>query len=670
MLKNNWTEEIAKDNADLLKQYGSKAFTWMSTAKKLQDARHSKMISKAEEAQLALFNTSPLSLGISGAIVETADALTLSNKPTPQVAPLVFPGGDSNPKNAHSQSVAELHRFLIQKSWFDSLGTLQFDRVVQDNSVTGRGLMYLRPSYNAGEFGVDATRVSWRYYFPDPDSTDLYYEDSEAQLYAYPTTKVQAFRILKGIEPEVTQKEFDELFCVGDSALTMRSFFEDSRFYFNPSPRGSEKLIINHRFTLEENTLYSLIPKKVEINRNTFEYQYKMYDEESLKALNYDQDLLRTEPVTKYFLTEYLSIGNRGYKKVFPLKSYNLLPLNFDHDDTPYPYGRMWYLYPLNRAFNKFIISAIINASLMNAVRVIAEEDSIIDLSEWTLTSSLPGAVLRYKLPYPGVSKPPEIVDAKPMNEAYLTFPRFIIQLSEYISGIFGIMMGDTTKAPDVFSSIAALQSSGNTKIKRRLTHVDAFLTKVGKVMAEFYTAYAPPNGFASIYDFNEGKTDAREYNQLEINSEILSDKDKKTDIKTNIRVKPDTDLSLGIREVRFTTQGSAGYEAATQSLALTTLATQLGLPDLAPDIVKLMGIADAKGISERIDSGKKKDVQINQQENMIKELSGRQKILENNIFQMARAIESARAKGKESAVLATLQNEVKNIIGKLQGEQ
>lgn len=665
-MKKTWTEQIAKENAELLNEYGRASFKYMTTAKKLQDARHGKMISRAEELQVAMFNTSPLSLGIGGAILETADALTLSGKPTPQVAPLIFPGGEQNQMNEYSQKVAEIFRFNIQKDWYDSLGSLQFDRIIQDNSTIGRGLAYIRPSYDAGEFGVQVTRGSWRYYFPDPNANNLYYDDSENQIYAYPVTKKQALKMLKEIEPDITQKEFDEDFATGSHCADLINFFEDSKFYFNALPRGSQKLVVCHRFTLEENTLYTLVPKKMNIKQDIRSYQYKMYDEESLTSLNLDKNLVNTEPYTKYFLTEYFSIGNRGYKKVFPVKNYNLIPFNYDHDDTPFPYGRMWYLYPLNRAFNKFIISAIINASLLNAVRVVAEEDSIIDINEWTLTSSLPGAILRYKLPYPGVSKPPEIVDAKPMNDAWLTFPRFIIQLAEYISGIFGIMMGDASKSPDVFSSIAALQSSGNTKIKRRLTHADAFLAKIGMSMAEFYTQYAPPNGFGSMYNFDEGKSESVEYNQLEILNQEKKEPGKKQSFEVDVRIKPDTDLSMGVRNVRFTSQGSAGHEAATQALALTTLATQLGIPDLAPDIVKLMGVGNAREIAERIDKRKELESTVQNQEKMIKELDGRGKILENNIFQMARTIEQARAKGKEGTILATLQTEVKNILEKL----
>jgi len=281
--------------------------------------------------------------------------------------------------------------------------------------------------------------------------------------------------------------------------------------------------------------------------------------------------------------------------------------------------GRVWYLYPLQRALNKFIMIAILNGSLLNVTRVMAEENSIVDMNEWKMSASVPNTILRYRLPMP-TSKPPQVIEAKPLPEAWLAMPQYLTQMMEYISGIFSTMMGSPQDAPTVFSTVASLQSAGGQKIKRRLQNITAALSQLGKVVASFYQHYAPPGGLLT-YVNNEGNSDFINYNEL------VQDGSK-------VSINPESDLSIGIKDVRFIVSSSSGYEAATEAAMMTTLATQLRVPQLVPLILKRLNIPDVDKIVDQMDSLQQASSVIEQQKDTIDQLNLKTRQMANQIEQ------------------------------------
>lgn len=638
VLTRKWEDSIASENKKVLAEHRTYAHSWRSNAIKLEDARYGRQFSAAEEKELLAFRQAPLPISISTAICDTADAMTLSGKPTVHVSPIIVPRNQQ--ATDLSKEVALKFRHLIQKAWFDSLGNLQFDRAVNDVSNVGHGILYAIPRSEFGEFKVDVKHLSWRYFFPDPSCQNIFYEDADNHVYAMPITKKAAFRFVKSIEPDMTLELFDEHFTEDGEAEKV--FEEDPVLHRRMKP-GEDTLFVQ-RLSLEEETSYLIIPKAGTVSpEDGYEYRHALKITDQMKK-DRAEGKIKIEKVTKVYLVEYTSIGNYGYKVVYPISSYNLIPLTFDHRDSPFPYSRMWFLYPLQRALNKFITSSILSMSLMNSLRVMAEEGSIINMKDWTTHSSVPGVILRYRLPTPGFSEKPEVIEPRPLNEAHLILPRYITSMMEYVSGIYGTMMGNPEGSPDVFSTVASLQSAGGLKIKRRLGHVDAQLSKLGRVMGEFYKEFAPLNGYSSSFNSEKNEEEVVEYNIIEL-EEVGTDKDGVP--KFQASVDPGTDLRKGFKTVRFTTQGSSGYEAATEAAMLTNLATQLKQPALIPLILERVGIEGVGDLAKNMDSMKQLEGQNQQLQEVVQQLEGKNKTLENQIFTLVRTLEGAKAKGK-----------------------
>jgi len=627
-MQKKWTSDIATESYKLFRENASARYAWERDAVRFDDFRYGQHFSKAEEKELLAFRQAPLPISITTAICDTAEALMTASKPVIRVAPIINPFDDN--LTAISKSVAQKYNFLIQKDWYNALGDLQYDRVVRDYTNVGHGLFYVTPRNDYGEFSVDIKHISWRYFYPHPYTKDPFYRDMDNCVIAFRISKDAGYRFVKSLDPEVTYEQYEDEYVKGAIAFTDPA---TQNMRYSPNSLRSAGVLFTTRLMLEEHKVYIGIPTNADLNTRNPESSFRTYTEMTPEVESLVREgRIRIREEKRFYLTEYKSIGNRGYKTVYPISCYNLVPLVYDHRDTPYPYGRIWYLYPLQRALNKFIMIAILNGTLLNATRVIGEENSFVDEEEWDKNFSVPGARLKWKKTGQD-SKPPQIIEGKPLSDAWLRMPQYLSYVMEYISGIFGAMMGDSRESPDVFSTVAALQSAGGQKIKRRLAQADASLSIVGRVAGEFYKNYAPLNGYGTLIDENGEMSKPEMYNTLRANPKDPS----------KIEIDPNTDLSVGFKDVRFTTQGSNGFESGTEAALLTNLATQLKVPQLVPLILKRLNISDVDKIVQSLDMVASQNSTIEQQSKALGELEGKIKVLANQVTQKSFDVSKAQ---------------------------
>lgn len=636
-----WNETIAKENFQLYDENRNSRRVWEADAVRFDDFRYGQHFSKAEERELLAFRQAPLPISITTAICDTAEALMTASKPVIRVAPIINPYDEK--LTTLSKNVAQRYNYVIQKSWYDSLGGLHYDRVVRDYTNVGVGYFYANPSYNYGEFNVNINHISWRYVYPHKMSKDPFFRDMDNAVIAMEVSKMSGYKIVKSNDPNVTWEEYEEEFVKKNRYGITGSLNPTTRYQTGKTKDDSLPFIV--RLVLEERNAFAVVPTTSEyVGKQTVKFYPELTADikQGIKEGKYTY-----RETKKFFLTEYLSVGGKGCKKTYPISQYNLVPLVYDHRDSPYPYGRIWYLYPIQRALNKFIMIALLNGALINATRVMAEDKSIVDEYEWQKNFAKPGGKLLYKLMTPGQSIPPQIIEGKPLGDAWLQMPRYLAYIMEYISGIFGAMMGDSKDAPDVFSTVAALQSAGGQKIKRRLAQADASLSILGNVVGEFYKEYAPLNGYSSIIDENGEQKDPMTYNVLRPTK----------DDPQKIEIDPETDLSIGFKEVRFSTQASNGFESGTEAALLTNLATQLKIPQLVPLILKRLNMADVDKITDEMKITEQQAGQMKQMEQTIQDLDGRIKVLANKVTEKSFELSKTQFDAKFKEILAEFKN-------------
>jgi hypothetical protein len=196
----------------------------------------------------------------------------------------------------------------------------------------------------------------------------------------------------------------------------------------------------------------------------------------------------------------------------------------------------------------------------------------------------------------------------------FLEFPRYLQYILEYVGGIGGIMMGDSnSQTPNVFKTVAALQSAGGEKIKRRVRNMDASLSVAGNVIADIYKHYAPYNGSISWISAVK-RVQQEEYNTLQANPNDLS----------QIRIKPGTDLGVGIRDLQIFSTPNQGYENASVASLLQQVMGQLGPRGelLLPTFLKKIGIPEAYDLAEQFNTVKQQEMTIQQLQKQLEGLN------------------------------------------------
>jgi len=639
-------ESIAKENfREFYSEYKSKRAPWFRDVNKYENFRYNQHFTNSEAADILKFRQAPLPMGITAAICDMAESLFTASSPQPRVIPVPFPM-DSK-EHAIAKAVAYRYDAAIKQTWRDSFGNIQFDKVVTDYNNVGHGFHYLVPRNEFGQFSVDYKHIPWHQVYIDPTSKDILYRDAEAQLVSLVMSRKAAFRLAKTVEPELTFEEFDKKWCT-------RAFIDDptdsyETRYISASYDMDKSVRFICRMMLEEQTVYQLIAKHKDVN-----IPYKVVREitPEIQRLQKTGDIKAVEK-RDFYLTVYTSIGSKGWKQVYPIRNYNLIPSIYDHRSTPFPHGRVWYIYPLQRALNKFVSLSILNATLSNSLRFFAEQGSIADVDKITNYGAIPGVFIQWRRSSPD-AKPPVPIMPQPLSDAFLQFPKFLIWMMEYVSGITAIMQGDASQSPDVFSTVATLQNAGGLKIKRRLRNLEVSLSQVGKVIAEMYREYAPPNGTI----VNVGKSDVQsvDYNTLQVvNKPGLAGMMGMTDIQMN----PETDLSIGFKDVEFGIESSKGFQAATEAQLLGTMASQLKMPQLVPLVLDRLNIPDADKVVEEIKQAQQMAAKIGQQDEAIKQLQAQNQQLTGKVFQSIQEIVKAETKGKAGRMLERLRSDL-----------
>ena len=647
--KVNWTEEIARESSRILKDHASKGGSYRSDCIKLEDARYGTQYSSGEKQQLLALRQSPLVINITTAISETAEANLVNLQPEINVAPIIDPYDES--KTMQSRQIAGLYSAALKNDWHNRYANVAFDKVITDVNNVGFGIFDIIPEYKQGIFGVTYARTPWRYYFPDPNSRCPMFTDADNHIISSALTYHAAYKMFREFSPEISFDEFKEEFCKG-AEKEFYSFVEDVKYGL---PSGKDKVRYIKRKTLEFNKVYILKPKAKNIDSSVIRPEYKTSDmlTPAIKKAIANGEVEADEK-EDYYLTEYITFGSKGFKKVFPITKHNLVAFTHNHRDNPYPTGRVYDIYHIQRALNKFVMSAILNASTLNGVKVLAEEGSISNQKKFMQDASTIGAILTYKLLMPGKSQPPQIIDGKPMNDAWLNFPRFLMQMAEYVTGITSMMQGQSQGAPDALGVLTSLQTASTARLKRRMLSVTQALSLSAEIGAEFYKNYAPLNGYSVDY-MGKSQDEVTKYNQ----TDIQFDKDN----NPRLGIKEGTDLSQGFSMVRFSAESTSGVESLHAANILSNLTATTGEKTLIPHILERLNLPGFDKIRESIDVNGQLMNENSGLKDALTNMERRTEIMNNHTAQLIEELARTRAKGKYDSKVASMITELESMM-------
>lgn len=130
-------------------------------------------------------------------------------------------------------------------------------------------------------------------------------------------------------------------------------------------------------------------------------------------------------------------------------------------------FGVVHFIKDIIHALNKTWGLIVYDLQLRSSFRILTPRNAIKDPVTWEKHFSVPGSVNEYdgdpSLPNGGR---PEVMDTGNINATLPQFISMLVNLAEYITGIFGVLQGNTEGAPGTFGATQSLQSFGTQRIK------------------------------------------------------------------------------------------------------------------------------------------------------------------------------------------------------------
>lgn len=323
-----------------------------------------------------------------------------------------------------------------------------------------------------------------------------------------------------------------------------------------------------------------------------------------------------------------LQVGKKIMEvETLPTDSYPIHHFCMSHLRSPNKtYGVTHYIKDVIKGMNKFWGLMIYELQLNGHGKWIVPDSAVTDPKKFEKDASVPGAVLTYTADpsLPDGGKPEQVVP-QPLHQGIVQLITMLTQLAEYITGIFGVMQGNSEAAPATMGATQSLQSFGTQRIKLQARTIENTLSNMSYSIVRYLQKYCP--------------------------QETLS--------KTLESAFPDIQEALDSSELsRFKCRTSLAQNLPTSrqmaSTMLSTLAGQLADPMaqqlLTQYAMKFLDIQEADEIYEQLNTLKQMEGQMQQQGEQIQNLTNQLKAAENNLAQKDVAMAADKAKAEISA--------------------
>jgi hypothetical protein len=345
----------------------------------------------------------------------------------------------------------------------------------------------------------------------------------------------------------------------------------------------------------------------------------------SMETLSKDKDdeyviktVFKVERMRRKQIKRVLMVGRHIVEsEILPCQICPLVHFPFLHNLSPNKtYGISHIIKDFEKANNKFWAAAVYDVQTNSHRKVLAPKGSIVNTTQWEQSWSVPGAIIEWEpneslaLGNGNYGKP-EIVDASPLNQALVQLITMLTNLTEYVTGIFDVMQGNSAGAPDTFGGTSALQNFGSQRVKLYGRRIESALERLALVTVEFLQAYAPKN---KVIQYFSGESDeATEMTLLE------SPEDLRFKVRVSIANNLPTTRHLNAQ-------------------LLSTIAGQTSNPQVADILtqfaLKAMDMPEADQIIQAMDVIKNLQQQLGQMQQQLKESDNRNKALENQNIQ------------------------------------
>ena len=663
MIYNNKAQKSKKkktvtDTLEIFKKYSSARDTWAKEAKEDKEFRLGKQWTKEQVDTLEARGQAPIVVNRIHPAVETAKAMITANRPSFRVSP----------REDSDKKIANVISSLLSYMYDISDGRTVIRQAIDDYYTMGLGYIniYQDPMKDMGKGEVCIHDVDPLDVYVDPASRNRFFDDAENIIVSRLFTKEQAMKLWPMYESKIknasgeedhnapeTGRHYDGTIQFPedverlDKTEYVRGYeryykvnVEEYRIYESFS--GKEDLMNDEEYEKYVKTPVYIVEKRIfkdrekamqfyqtlELQRQMEMEKQMMQSEAEMKQLGYGPEAELPEPEVPKVHVEEADIGflisqnlvevvktlvtkvkqcviigeTELYSRVLPIENYPIVPFCNVHTRTPYPASDVRLVKGLQEYINKTRSLIIAHATTSTNTKILVPEGSV-DMADFEQKWAQPGVAIQYD-PTDGAPMP---IQPSPLpNELYnneMTAKNDI----DHQLGLYEMMQGNASAAPQTYKATIALDEFGQRKIKSKLADIEASLTRVAQLaiplMQQLYTT-------RKVFRVVQPNNSLNEY---VINQKLVDDKTEE--------IKIFNDITIGKYDV-VVVAGSTLPTNRYAELEFYKDAFQMGLID-RQEVLKKTEIFDAEGVQERMDMIAKLKGALEQAQGEIKKLQG-----------------------------------------------
>ena len=650
--------DFVNETIDIYQRYSKKRDTWAGEAKEDKEFRLGKQWTTEQADVLKKRGQAPIVVNRIHPAVETAKAMITANRPSFRVAP----------REDSDKKVANVVSALLSYMYDISDGRTVIRKVVDDYYVAGLGYIqvYQDPMMDMGKGEVCMHDLDPLDVYVDPNSQHRFFDDAENIIVSRLFTKEQAKKLYPMFKKDIEESNSDQDWNAPETGRNFDGtvhFPEDVGTLDNTNyVRGYERYYKKHipeyrvfeKFSKKENVLdeesFSRYVEKpawiiqgeivtdeeqakklidlLELQGSNAALEQRMLIETKMAEEGLDgtavspappapkvdvaqvtfRDLIAQDKieVVKVLMTrihQCVIIGDKLlYKRILPLEQYPIIPFINIHTRTPYPVSDVRLVKGMQEYINKTRSLIIAHATTSTNTKILVPEGSV-DMAEFEQKWAQPGVAISYD-PTDGAHMP---VQPSPLpNELYQNEMTAKNDIDHQL-GIYEMMQGNASAAPQTYKATISLDEFGQRKIKSKLADIEAGLTRVAQaaipLMQQLYTIQKTfrivnPNNSLSEYVMNQ----------------------KLVDDKTG-EIQVFNDITIGKYDV-ICVAGSTLPTNRYAELEFYKDAFQMGLID-RQEVLKKTEVFDAEGVQQRMDVIAKLQQSLQGAQEQIKKLKG-----------------------------------------------
>jgi hypothetical protein len=339
-----------------------------------------------------------------------------------------------------------------------------------------------------------------------------------------------------------------------------------------------------------------------------------------------EMGILRQEIIVADRIQQVLTVGGALFwEGELPITDYPIVPMYANFNRTPFCRSHIRGVRGYQEYINKMYSLLVAHASSSTNVKLLIPRGSqnIQDLeARWAKAGT---AVIEYD-PEFGV---PIVAGPVPLpNELYRNIEDAKKHVQEYL-GIYPLMQGNPSDAPDTYKGTVALEEFGQRRIQAMKRDIEGALTQFGRVVFQMVQAYyddfriirvLKPNGKMVSVAFNTQRQSALQLQDLS---------------EYTFQIK---NIATGTYDILMT----AGSTMPSNRWAMIAYYVDLyknGILD-QEEVLKKTEVADMEGVLERTSIVKQSQQIIEQQQSQIKQLSGDLQTAQREVVHARQALE------------------------------